>query len=246
MGGQKNEITFIDMSGLVDQSCYPIPAEKFIPEWYKNMDSYNGPLGNQKAPDGKGQTTATIKRCMPVFDAMTSGYLILSHTDVYVSQVDGLPYFEWAGTKQGDVIMFHLSGQAIDHPLAKKKDPRLGHPKWNNPWLIQTPKGYSSLVLNPLHRDLPFTILSGVVDTDKYQQIPINFPFALNDPNFTGLIPAGTPIAQVIPFKRSSWVSKKRSKNQEDEKKHILDLSKLQSRFFDAYKGFWWSRKEYK
>ena len=44
-----------------------------------------------------------------------------------------------------------------------------------------------------------------MVDTDKYP-IPVHFPFLLKK-NFEGLIKQGTPIIQVIPFKRESWKS---------------------------------------
>jgi hypothetical protein len=45
-----------------------------------------------------------------------------------------------------------------------------------------------------------------VVDTDKHP-IVINFPFVINK-DFSGIIPAGTPIIQAIPFKRDTWDSK--------------------------------------
>ena len=35
----------------------------------------------------------------------------------------------------------------------------------------------------------------------------INFPFFIKE-GFTGLIPYGTPIVQIIPFKRDDWKSK--------------------------------------
>ena len=77
-------------------------------------------------------------------------------------------------------------------------------PKWINPWGIKTPKGYSIFIKNLPHRESIFTILEGVVDTDEYH-VPVNFPFVINDVNFEGLIPAGTPIAQILPFKRENW-----------------------------------------
>ena len=52
-----------------------------------------------------------------------------------------------------------------------------------------------------MHRESVFTIMDGIVDTDSYNAL-VNFPFFLNDWSYEGLIPAGTPMAQVIPFKR--------------------------------------------
>jgi hypothetical protein len=45
--------------------------------------------------------------------------------------------------------------------------------------------------------------LPGVVDTDNLLT-EINPPFRMKN-GWTGVIPAGTPIAQIIPFKRENW-----------------------------------------
>jgi hypothetical protein len=212
---------------------HPKPASKLVPEWYKDMTSY---MDSNKKPDGKGITTATIKRCMPVFDAIVAGYIIESPADVWVSLKDGTQYFEWAAYS---LIEFHPVDQAPNHPL---RTPH-AYAKWINPWAIRTPKGYSTLFVQPFHRQSLLTILPGIVDTDQYIA-PVNFPFVVNDPNFEGLIPKGTAIAQVIPFKRESW-------NMEiggiKELEQIQDTSnKLRRKFFDRYKSMFWAKKEYK
>lgn len=214
---------------LIEKEYYPQPASKNIPEWYKNIESY---FGGKKQPRGDGQTTGTIKKCIPVFDAITGGYLILLPADVYVSTKEGAPYFEWANL---GLITFHPVEQAPNHPATNG----FPYPKFMNPWAIKTPKGYSTLFVQPFHRQAPFTILPGIVDTDKYYA-PVNFPFVLNDPTFEGLIPAGTPIAQVIPIKRESW-----QKNNDAIDYDTIN-AKLLTKFFDKYKNFFWHKKEYK
>jgi hypothetical protein len=82
-----------------------------------------------------------------------------------------------------------------------------------------------------------------VVDTDKYFA-PINFPFVLNDYSFEGLIPAGTPMAQVIPFKRESWNTVFGS--QEDLRELSKVSIRLKVKIFDSYKTFYRSKKEFK
>jgi hypothetical protein len=208
----------------------PVPASKLIPEWYKELQSYQN---NTKTLDLQtNQRSSTIKKCIPVFDAITSGYLILSPCDVYVSTVDGAPYFQWSNY---DFIDFHSVVQAPTHP----KSDGFSYPKFTNPWAIKTPSGYSCLFTAPKHRNNVFTILDGIVDTDNYDA-PVNFPFVLNDPKWEGIIPAGTPIAQVIPFKRDAF--KMEFKNNDVSKTFI----KLRSKFFDSYKTQFWQRKEYK
>ena len=86
--------------------------------------------------------------------------------------------------------------------------------------------------------------MPGIVDTDTYKA-SVNFPFVLNEPDtFEGLIPAGTPIAQVIPFKRESWeISIGVETDVVETQKVGL---KLRSKFFDSYKTQFRQIKEYK
>ena len=231
-------ITFTDTIGL-PKEIKPCPASQMLPDWYKKTESY---IGGKKIPiPNNNLTKSTIKKCMPVFDALTAGYLLPLPADIYVSikEVEGqkLQWFEWAAF---DLVLFHPIEQAPLHPLKKPHD----YPKFVNPWAIKTAKGYSCLLVQPFHREItPFTILPAVVDTDKYIST-IHFPFVLNDPNFTGLIPAGTPMVQVIPFKRENWVMSMGKEQDNVSQKSIGQL--LKTKFFDGYKSLFWSKKEYK
>lgn len=223
----------------VPEEYFPKPSSSFIPDWYKNLESY---MDEEKRPNGKGFTSGTVKRCMPVFDAITAGYIIVSPADVYVSQrenEEGIMshYYEWPSFA---LIDFHVIEQMPEHP---KRNGHMSYPKWMNPWAIKTPKGYSSLFIQPVHRESPFTILPGVVDTDTYTA-PVNFAFVLNDINFEGLIPAGTPIAQVIPIKRDEW--KMSLGSQEDFIEQQQVSKRLDTKFFDRYKSMFRQSKEYK
>ena len=209
----------------------PKPASSYIPSWYKDLESYTQNWGSEfNRPFG------TIKKCMPVFDVISLGYIIVSTTDVYVSIKDNMSFYEWNGYK---AIEFHPVIQAIGHPSFNG----MPYPKWVNPWGIETPKGYSTLFVPPFHRESIFTILPGIVDTDKYNS-PVNFPFTLNNPNFTGLIPKGTPIAQAIPFKRDFW--KSLTGNEKNIKKAKYINTDLSLNFWNGYKNLFRSEKKYK
>jgi hypothetical protein len=245
-------IKFTDTKGIAED-YKPKPSDKFIPDWYKTMDSY---INKNKEPNGFGETTATIKRCMPVFDSITTGYIITTYVDLWVKQVPVVPkdlivdentdlseyptqpFYEWSNH---GLIEFHPVVQAPNHPSRGRHES--DYPKFLNPWAIKTPPGYSTLFIQPLHRSSPFTILPGVVDTDKYNA-PVNFPFALNEADkFKGLIPAGTPIAQVIPFKRDSW--KMEIGDIEEIREQAKTTNRLRSMFFDSYKKQFRQTKEY-
>jgi hypothetical protein len=213
----------------------PKPAVKNIPDWYIKTEEYW--QGNGKKVIRTDLLPQTIKKCMPVFDAITSGYIMYTQVDVQISKKDGETFYHWP---DGDFISFHPIFQADLHPSS---NPKLGnYPKFNNPYSIKTPAGYSCLFLQPLHRESKFTIFPGVVDTDTYTA-SVNFPFILNDENWEGIIPAGTPMAQVIPFKRESW---NHSFGSEKEKKERdLIAKKLRSIFFNTYKKQFWHKKNY-
>jgi hypothetical protein len=214
---------------------YPIPAEKHIPKWYKNIVSYyDKKNGFQK------RETETVKRCMPVFDAFTAGYLLILHTDLTISyDEDNNVNFNWAQDTQ-DAITFHPGFQLVGY---KGLDMSQGAPKLRNPWSIKTPKGYSCFFMPPVHHEkIGIRILEGYVDTDTYIA-PVQFPF-LVDEGFEGDIPAGTPIAQVIPFKRDSF---KMEIGGIKERTSVAQTNKkLRSVWINGYRNFFRQEKNYK
>jgi hypothetical protein len=219
-------IFFTDTIGVA-QEYTPKSAIHFIPKWYKEMEAR---FPNEKKPE----SLSTIKKCIPVLDAITAGYIIVSPCDIYVSLKDGEINYNSAIP---NLIAFHPRKQAYLHPLANEYQ----FPKWNNPWAIKTPKGYSVLFIPPMHNPNPwFEIFEGIVDTDNYSAA-VNFPFVLKKPTEEFMIPAGTPIAQVIPFKRDTWKFEI-SHDKEAPEKIVRYLS---SHFFDRYKRLFWNRKSY-
>lgn len=223
---KKQQITFSKVIKEVSDEYAPQPASKFIPEWYKKIET-RFPI--EKKPN----SLSTIKKCIPVLDSITAGYIIVSPCDIYVSIKDGEINYE----SSLNIIHFHPKKQAYNHPQGNMYQ----YPKWLNPWAIKTPKGYSTYFKPLAHNPNPwFEILEGFVDTDTYSA-SVNFPFVLKDTTFEGIIPAGTPIAQAIPIKRDSWKMKIVENNE-----HLSITSLLNSRFFDRYKNIFWQRKEYK
>lgn len=219
----------------------PVLASKNIPDWYKEQESY---FGGKKKPI-QGHNTSTVKKCMPVFDMMTAGYLIPTNCDIYIENVfdeNGKKNYNIQWATGSNPVEFHPKSQFGKHPSVKEHGPISGYPKFFNPWSIKTPKGYSTLFMTPTHRESLFSILPGIVDTDRYNA-PVHFPFLMNDPSFEGFIPAGTFIAQVIPIKRESW-------NMSFAKDHFVaelkdQENKMFRTWFDRYKNLFWEKKTY-
>jgi hypothetical protein len=211
---------------------FPTPAINNLPEWYKKMTAYTG----DRRKNNVDNFMSTVKKCVPVLDAMSHGYIIKTWTDVNF----GEDKVSWSMTEAGlSAVEGHPQEQIPGYPLESfyKKEVL----KWMNPWKIETPKGYSCLFLNPIGHYLPFKIIEGIVDTDTFP-LTINFPFFLNK-SFEGIIPHGTPMVQVIPFKRETFKSKNKKNNEDLYEKNVLKHNRT---FLNRYKINWWSRKEFK
>jgi len=228
-------IKFTDKTGLVPDEYYPKPSKMAIPEWFKTLMPQFEDMARAQYPGNSKEPTG--KRCIPMLDAMTDGYTIFTSEEIRVTEHNDLPYFEWA--RRDKTISFHPHQQLATYPGLKENQ---DVPKWDNPWVIKTPPGYSCLFVPPLNNpEIPIKIFSGVVDTDTYVQ-SVNFPFMLVDPLFKGLIPIGTPIAQVIPFARESW---KMEINTIPKEEMIKAFQRLDSMFFDKYKKLFWHKKSF-
>ena len=59
--------------------------------------------------------------------------------------------------------------------------------------------------MHPVNRpELPFRTLTGLVDSDRFVDAGINFPALWCDPDFDGVLPKGTPVAQCMVLRRES------------------------------------------
>lgn len=200
---------------------HPQPASKFVPEWFRKLP-------------GVISGVETIKKCVPFLDTLTSGYIIVLASDVYYDgkefqQVSKVPQVSLHTREQ--INNFDIPKEFSDQPF-----------KWINFFVAKTPKGYSTMFAHPLNRlDLPFYSMTGIVETDTFP-VPVNFPFFMKK-DFVGVIPAGTPIIQVIPFKRDNWQS-----SVEDKKpyKEPWFISIMHNPPFGFYKKNFWQRKSYK
>ena len=211
----------------------PSLAKKFLPQWYK--DSELTIVGE----DGKEH--AGLKRCVPFLDAMISGYMLTTPIDIFVSKnEDNSLNVTW---NSSEILQDFISERTQD--LGKLMPRPAGHyPNhlaFRGFWGFKTPKGWSVLVVHPLNRhDLPFTITSGIMDSDQYSTSG-NIPFFIKE-NFIGMIPAGTPFAQLIPIKRASW----KSINNDSGIEYLENLQGAKIRSMEkGYKKLFWTRKDY-
>jgi hypothetical protein len=194
------QVTFRCLPELEPILPKPVPSVLGLPDWFKT-------LPQKTFSETANQDVMTIKKCPPFIDAMTYGFLIPLVADLRVADGE----FSWdydtpaasVSSFSASPIDFHDGAQVEGSPFFD--DDRFII-KFNNFWTIETPPGYSLLFTHPLNRvDLPFTTISGMVDTDRFSNNLINFPARWHDVNFNGVLPKGTPVAQCVPVKRELW-----------------------------------------
>lgn len=173
----------------------PVAAIKKAPDFYKSIRRQHG-----SHPD-----TGTVKRCVPFMDALSAGFVIPLWADVYVVACDGQLNMTFPrDLPMSSSIQQHGYIQFPGHPLADKPYGKY-FMKFMNPWVIETDPGYSCLFTSPLnHLETRFKLLDGVVDTDTYYS-NVNFPFLWTGGDGEFFIPKGTPLVQVIPYKRETF-----------------------------------------
>jgi len=197
----------------------PIPAVQGLPDWFKAapQTSFNAVLQ---------EDSQTVKKCPPFIDAMTYGFLIPLPCDLKVE--DG--QFSWdfalpnnsVNNFMRSPISFHDASQAIGTPYHAEDRFII---KFNNFWTIESPPGYSLLFTHPVNRpDLPFTTLTGLVDSDLYRDNRIHFPAHWHDAGFSGVLPRGTPVVQCLPVKRENWACRVETLSSADAAR-LRDLS---------------------
>jgi hypothetical protein len=209
------------------------PAKNHVPEWYKKIPKWKN---NEVFEIGKG-FNATVKQCMPFLDSLTTGYMIVLPNDLYVKDNDGQPFLTWK------YAHFPPTWRTVD-----PQDDLVPHGHypleytWHTGVANTVPLGYSVLITHPFNRhDLPFTTLTGIVDGGLVMTPIGNIPFYIKK-GFEGIIPQGTPIAQLIPYRQENWIHKKTEGLLKKSYEHNDKTSFLIGGW---YKKTFWTRKKY-
>lgn len=218
-----------DLRGAIPE---PQPASHFLPDWYRRKEVRFEP-GDVRS--------GTVKRCVPVRDAMTAGYVIPMWADVEITPAGD--DVSWRSEFVRDTIATHSYVQVSGCPLAEREPYGRFPMKFVNPWIVRTPPGYSCLFQAPIgHFEDRFYVLEGVVDTDVYYN-QVNFPFVWTT-NESGIVERGTPLVQVIPFKRLDWEASV-SYGTTDRVKNDRAVAMLKTRMQRAYQSLFWVPKRF-
>jgi len=197
-------IDFMIQKELYGATADPYPASQNMPDWYKNASSElsENHLGGNN-----------VASCIPFFDSLTTGWIIPVPVDIEVSIRNGNMNFDWSSDIK--FVDAHSRETVTDHfPDEHKLALQIYHK-----WAWSVPQGYSVLMTEPFNRmETRWKAMTGIVDADNYMG-PVNGSLIWQDFEFEGIIEAGTPLFQVIPFKRDGLITegKVRPMDEEDQ-----------------------------
>jgi hypothetical protein len=235
-----NIIKFIAQDPSAYEVCLkPFPASQAVPKYWKDATPYTvnekNPKGNKLIFDGIGYA-ATFKKCTPMLDSITSGYVFPLWADVHIQQINGSPNISWK--VESPVFETHDSSGI---PTIAGYNPQAF--KYINKWIPKLPKGYSAFITpvagNP---DAIYRPISAIIDYDAspHELVP---PGYIKE-GFEGIIEKGTPMFQLTPFKRESWQAEfnflPEGKYQEIKNRDLLGT------IVNNYVKHFWSKKSYK
>jgi hypothetical protein len=215
----------------------PVPASQMIPTWWKEMQPFT---------DGKNGLTLdpypsfTAKKCFPLIDGITSGYVVQLWSDLIVSEnkdKDSIARLQWTTDEPVAEAWNSKQSSGYDFPDGYSKIVF----KYLHGWVIETPPGWSCLITHPLgYNNLPIKTIPAVIDTDGLNTLA-NSPFMIKS-GFEGILEKGTPMFQIIPFKRSEWASEYEL---QEENENWLNMEKLKTTIVSSYGKNFRKKKKY-
>lgn len=169
----------------------PKSAKNTIPDWFKNT---------MRMVEGN----RSIKACMPVTDVFTAGYILPAPVDIRMYRDDD-NNLKFDSSDAEFFVTRHAPEQYSDAPYSD--DVII---KFDFPWALLTPPGYSMLYMPPVHRDnTKIEALPAVVETDQYYNT-VSCPVRVKDwkPGEMLILSKGYPVVQAFPFLREEWKMK--------------------------------------
>ncbi len=188
---KKGEILIIPSDNRLIEDPPRLNKKSSWPEWFKS------PLIAKQG---------TIVSCKGVQDYLQLGLTVPLWCDVEVFQV-GMNDMR-TRTSDGAFHTDQFGGDMTDGcPIAQGREMEdAGWPKIVAPYLYKTAPGYSTMVLPVAYEPDPrYQVLPAIIHTDFYHNINVVLRVMGKDPF---VIKAGTPIYQLVVFKRGDTINK--------------------------------------
>lgn len=238
-----NKINFIANKPWLNQDSKssPIPASKHMPDWYKKAERY------VKYPDGTtyldqdNNKIPSWKACPAIYDIFMTGYFLRTPCDIKFIKSNNRLEVVIEDQQHKDFVQIRQEMPGFEQPDGYYKD----HFAWWPDWAPAVEEGYCVLYAHPFNRfDLPFLNTTGIVDQDKLN-LPGTVPFFIKE-GWEGVIKAGTPFLQMLPFKRENWESEYTQPGENDIiKRNVRNIKKYRKPNGGVYLNSVWEKRKY-
>lgn len=215
----------------------PKPASQYRADWYDKVEAFYDKL---QMYGENHSSNLTIKHCVPFRDALFAGYIQESWQEIHFEASEDGNFVNYRFPSEPD-ILGHRDRPSL--PMGSEYYPIEFVIKV--PWSFETPSGWSVLITQPFNRpELPFFVPAAILDSDYLKNTTgeANVPVYLRK-DAPQLIKSGTPLYQIIPFKRENWESQIADFDLEAQKRIIAKTKKY---FWGGYKKQYWQKKTYK
>ncbi len=216
---------------IIEFICNDFAARTYSPVLLSSQlqpDSWRNMKGTV---DVSGQERIkTAKVCPAIGTWMDLGYILCAPCDIEISfvEVNNVKHLK-TFTKYSNPIYKNDGHGAVQIQKLLNEYEYRGVVKLHHPWWIKTQPGYSCMFLPLLYWDHPFQAVPGILDTDVcHMDVPINVTLKKEEPL---IIKMGTPLVQIIPFKRETIIGVSRDSTEKDKKRNNALLSKLWLKF---------------
>ncbi len=204
----------------------PKPAKDCVPVEFLDLPDSKEKYQINEEP------VSNIKTCLPAMDYMTSGYILFNAYELELEHFnkqfrDDLKIKTARTVKAEDheSNIYARKALAVYYenacPVLNEQKKQRCYFKVKTSWSIKTPLGYSCLVIQPFyHPDKRFTIMPAIIDTDTYH-LPIPIVGYMHEKTTMRVSP-GTPLLQIIPFKRDDWTMSVSTESLPDKSKFYV------------------------
>lgn len=229
----KFTISFKSIYGAFAVATPVVPASDIKSKWMQ--DQKDKPFSKK------------FNSCPGMLDYSQAGYIVTAYTNIHIKANSMGVIVKVDSTAASQENNHRLQPATFDYELVDNmtyidKVKRTAN-KVPLPWTIKAKPGYSAYVLPALmHADYldKIFVYPGVVDYDDFYVI--NFVFSpIKECEFTIL--AGTPLLQVIPFKREVITAECDNASIEDTNNYLFNIP---ARIANYYKKYLWKKKIFK
>jgi hypothetical protein len=198
----RNLQSYTDWPKVKPNEILVVPKDNRLLEHPPFRNSAGWPDWFKKA----GKNSVAVARCKGIQDYLSLGITVPLWGDVKIHPTEG------GGTAVAMADSF-FSAEQFDAEMTKgcpfmedRPVEHAGCPDLRSPFLYKTAPGYSLLCLPVLYEPDPrYQVLPSVINTDYFHRVNVALK-VLSDEEF--IIPTGTPICHLIPFKRNDKVKK--------------------------------------